>query len=76
MELKYSTHKSEFDANAKEYVINMHEGKKTLHRKYGCSDSQCLIRYYDFDSQVEAETSAIKPTPCKKCIRNGKLNLS
>lgn len=74
MELKYSTHKSEFDANAKEYVINMHKGSKKLHRKYGCCDSQCLIRYYDFDSQVEAETSSVKPALCKKCIRNGKLN--
>ena len=74
MELKYSINKNEFDANAKEYIINMHKGSKKLHHKHGCYDSQCLIRYYDFDSQVEAETSVVKPTLCKKCIRNGNLN--
>ena len=72
MEIKKSSGKSDFQANAKKYVINMVRGsKRTMHIKNekSCSWSSFLQEYVDFDSLEEAEASGIAYVECKNCFK-------
>ena len=67
MKLKTAGNAKDFNENAKNFVINMLSGAKTLHKKNGCRDSKAISKYYDFDTYAEAKESGIDPTDCKLC---------
>lgn len=67
MVLKTSGNSKDFNENAKEYVINMLSGAKTLHKKNGCRHSKAISKYYDFDTYAEAKESGIDHTDCELC---------
>ena len=68
-ELKYATNGTQFQKEAKEYVINMLGNKQKLHKKNCCQYSKFYAKYYDFDTVEEAEKCGIEFTKCKLCFK-------
>lgn len=68
-ELKYATNGTQFQKEAKEYVINMLGNKQKLHKKNCCQYSKYYAEYYDFDTVEEANASGLKFTPCRLCFK-------
>ena len=54
LKLKYATNGTQFQKEAKEYVINMLGNKQKLHKKNCCQYSKFYAEYYDFDTLEEA----------------------
>lgn len=68
MELKKAQTEEQFQAEAKKYVINMQNNSRKLHKKNGCSNSQWIKKYYDFDTLKEVKDSSIPHEKCKHCF--------
>lgn len=67
--LKTATNAEQFRREAKDYVINMLGGKRKLHKKCGCPQSQTCYEYYDFDTPEEAYASGVEFTTCGLCFK-------
>lgn len=67
--LKTTTNGEQFRREAKNYVINMLEEKRTLHKKGCCQFSGFYAKYYDFDTEEDATASGIAFTPCELCFK-------
>ena len=52
--IKYAKNASDFQENAKDYVINMLGNRRKLHKKNGCPHSRMFDKYYDFDTYEDA----------------------
>ena len=69
-EIKKAKSGSDFQKNASEYVANMYENKKMLHKKNCCKDSKFMYEYLNFDSLDEARTFEPRLSFCQKCFSN------
>ena len=69
LNLKYATNGTQFQKEAKEYVINMLGNKQKLHKKNCCQYSKFYAKYYDFDTLEEVNASGLKFTPCGLCFK-------
>ena len=69
LKLKNATNGTQFQKEAKEYVINMLGNKQKLHIKNGCPHAKCFSKYYDFDTLKEAEKCGVEFTKCKLCFK-------
>lgn len=68
--MKHAENTTDFQTNAKDYVINMTSGARKLHKKNGCYYSHTLDKYYDFDTYEQAKASGIGHTDCELCFGN------
>ena len=68
-ELKYASNGSQFQKEAKTYVINMECNKQRLHKKNGCQWSKTFYTYYDFDTVENAILSNIEFVKCRVCFK-------
>ena len=69
LNLKYATNGTQFQKEAKEYVINMLGNKQKLHKKSCCQYSKDYAEYYDFDTLEEAKNYGIEFTKYKLCFK-------
>lgn len=67
--LKYATNGTQFQKEAKEYVINMLGNKQKLHKKNCCQYSKFYAEYYDFDTLEEVKNCGFEFTKCKLCFK-------
>lgn len=72
--IKHSKNATDFQENAKDFVINMLGNKRKLHKKNGCYYAHMLEKYYDFDTYEQAKESNIEHTDCQICFRKNKTN--
>lgn len=70
MESKSAKTEAEFQEEAKEYVLNIQNNNKKLHKKNGCRYSKWIKEYYDFDTLDEIENSNIEHSKCLYCFPN------
>ena len=68
MEFKKSINKQHYEENAKNYVINMKNDSRKLHKKNSCPHSKFITEYYDFDTLEQAENANITFTKCRNCF--------
>ena len=68
MESKSAKTEAEFQEEAKEYVLNIQNNNKKLHKKNGCRYSKWIKEYYDFDTLDEIENSNIDHSKCLYCF--------
>ena len=66
--MKYAKSTTDFQDNAKDYVINMTSAARKLHKKNGCYYSRMFDKYYDFDTYEQAKASEIGHTDCELCF--------
>ncbi len=64
--------KKEFDAQVKNYFVNMTNNTRTLHKTYqrSCPYSKCSYKYITFDTLEEVkefEKRHLNATPFKRC---------
>lgn len=57
-----------FQKNASEYVANMYENKKMLHKKNCCKDSHFMYEYMNFQSLEKAMNFIPRLSLCQKCF--------
>ncbi len=60
----------EYQADAKEYVVNMCSRKKMLHIKNKCYYAKGMLEYISFDTLEEVEQLPFKVSHCEKCFPN------
>ncbi len=70
MKIKTAHSGTEFQNEAKKYVINMESEARKLHIKNckSCPYSHYFFKYYDFDSYEEAIESGIEFLECRRCF--------
>lgn len=66
--MKTASHGGIFQEDAKDYVINMQNNIRTLHKKNGCYYSKCFYKYYDFDTYEKAKASGLSIRDCLNCF--------
>lgn len=64
----------EYQADAKEYVVNMCSGKKMLHIKNKCYYAKGMSEYISFDTMKEVKALPIEVSKCQYCFPDQKGN--